>query len=182
MVAMNDVAMNGSVEGFFKDNANITPEAPLANKDATGVKAVEQKDKLPWEIDAVDLSQATLPDLDQAEVLPINLMDDYWTPTQAGEKKRVFFAHIATAPYVDADTGEAIELECAYFLEQIKLDDGRKEFRMIRNGSVKLVASIKKANIKRGTPLEIEYRGKIASRVNANRFMDNWSIKILRLK
>lgn len=39
----------------------------------------------------VDLAKGTFPNLEKAKAAPIDLMADYWTPTEDGETKRMYF-------------------------------------------------------------------------------------------
>lgn len=123
----------------------------------------------------VDITKGNLPDLNQAQEFPVDLMSDYWTPENPGETKRVYFDKIANRDVLDQESGEVIQLECAYFLEQT--EDGVKT---ISNGSKRLVGALENYDIQRGTPLQITYRGKKRNRTNQFQ-SDNWSIKILTL-
>jgi hypothetical protein len=121
-----------------------------------------------------DLSKS-LPDLSKQEIVPIDLMADYWTPTTVNESKRLFFDKIATRNTVDQQSGEAIELECAFFVEQIN-----GEVKSISNGSKRLVGAMQNNGIQRGTPLLITYLGKKKNASNGFS-SDNWSVKPLMI-
>lgn len=123
----------------------------------------------------VDMN-GNLPDLNTAEVLPFDLMADYWTPEKSMESKRVFFDKISPRTVLDNLTGDQIELECAYFIEQTA--DGAKT---VSNGSKRLVGAIQSHGIERGTPLLIVYQGKKKNATNSYQ-SDNWSIKPLTFK
>lgn len=128
-------------------------------------------------VQAVDLSSGALPDLNKAEVLPFEMMSDYWTPETPGESKRLFFDRITTRMALDQQSGEPIELECANFFEQDKKDDGLKT---ISNGSKRLVGLIQSLKIPQGMPLYITYLGKKKNK--SNQFQsDYWSVKQLRI-
>ncbi len=127
----------------------------------------------------VDLSAAELPDLRNAEVLPIELTTLYWTPEQVGETKRVYFDCIAfkEMPALEGGTGEAGRiLPCAFFFEQT--DEG-----VVRlcNASARLVGALEGNFVKRGTPLIIIYKGKVKNSTNAFK-SDSWSIQPLNPK
>lgn len=118
-----------------------------------------------------------LPDLDQAEAAPVELLGEYWTPSNPGEKKRVFFIDIVNTNSIDPASGENVELSSVRFLE--KQGDA---FRTIRNSSKRLVAAFEvfSGDIK-GQPFEITYEGK--KRNSTNSFLsDNWSVRPLILK
>jgi hypothetical protein len=117
----------------------------------------------------------SLPDLSKAEILPLDLMSDYWTPTKEGESKRLFFDRIGTRNVKDEKTGEVFELECAYFVEVV---DG--EPTTISNGSKRLLGAIENNDIQHGTPLLITYKGKKKNSTNAFQ-SDHWSVKPLFL-
>lgn len=127
------------------------------------------------ELNTFDL-RSRLPDLDKAEVLPLDLMSDYWTPEKEGETKRVFFQRIGIRDVLDQETEEVFQLECAFFVEKVKGD-----IKSVVNGSKRLVGSIEANNIQHGTPLQITYLGKRNNSTNAYK-SDNWSIKPLIVK
>lgn len=124
----------------------------------------------------VDLN-GNLPDLSKAEPFPFDIMADYWTPEQAGESKRLFFQRISERTVADQNTGDMIELECAFFLEQ--QESG--ELKTISNGSKRLVGAIQAYNIDQGTPLLVTYLGKRKNRTNSFK-SDSWSIRPLRIE
>lgn len=118
-----------------------------------------------------------LPDMAKAEVIAYDLTSDYWSPEEKGESKRLIFTKIGVAPVLDQDSGDIIDLECAFFFEQ---DPQTKEIRQVRQGSKRLVGAMVANNIKYGTPLQITFMGKKQNRSNANK-SDTWSIKPLRI-
>ena len=125
-----------------------------------------------------DLTSSTvpLPDLADAEEIPLDLMSDYWSPENAGEFKNVFFVGIDESPVLDQNSGEMIQLECGFFLEK----DKAGQVKQIRNGSKRLVGAMIANNVQRGTALKITFMGKKKNRTNPN-MSDNWSIKPLRI-
>jgi hypothetical protein len=108
--------------------------------------------------------------LESAEAAPIDLMSNYWSPEIPGELKRVIFDRIDVSPVLAQDTGEVIELECAFFFVK---EQG--QVKQLRNGSKRLVGALQSYNIQRGTPLEIKYLGKKQNRMNSFK-SDNWSV------
>lgn len=116
-----------------------------------------------------------LPDLSTAEVMPFDLMADYWTPEKPMESKRVFFQKIDTRMVLDQQTQEIIELECAFFTEVTT-----EGARTVSNGSKRLVGSLQASNIQKGNPLLITYLGKKSNRTNGFK-SDNWSVKPLKI-
>lgn len=124
-----------------------------------------------------DIVLTNLPDLAQAEVAPVELLGEYWTPTAAGETKRVFFIDIVSTNSIDPASGETVELSSVRFLEK-----QGEAFRTIRNSSKRLVAAFEvfSGDIK-GKPFEVRYEGK--KRNSTNSFMsDNWSVRPLIVK
>lgn len=115
--------------------------------------------------------------LHTAEAAPFDLMTDYWSPENKGESRRVLFDRIQTIQGVDPQSGEVIDLECAFFFYQEHADGPIKQ---IRNGSKRLVGTIQSYNLQRLTPLLIKYQGKIRNKNNPN-LSDNWSITPLRV-
>ncbi|WP_346236711.1 hypothetical protein ABDK00_014230 [Niabella insulamsoli] len=122
-------------------------------------------------VETVSVDQIDL--LEKGEAAPIDLMSDYWTPVDAGDKKRVLFDRIDIRPVLDEKSGEIIDLECAFFFAK---ENGA--IKNISNGSKRLVGAITAYNIQKGTPLEITYLGKKKNKTNSL-LSDNWSIKPL---
>jgi hypothetical protein len=110
--------------------------------------------------------------LHTAQAAPFDLMCDYWSPVDKGEQRRVMFDRIQTMTTVDQQSGEMLELECAFFFYQ-EVPGG--PIKQIRNGSKRLVGAIQSFGIPKHTPLIIKYMGKIKNKNNAN-LSDNWSI------
>ncbi len=145
----------------------------MKEEEKTEIKKIESN------LPSYDLSQP-LPSLADAEALPIDLMSDYWTPETVGEKKRLFFDKVAPSRCKDNQTGAEIELDCAFFLEQTKID-GKQDVKSVRNGSKRLVGMIEGEGIQRGTPLEVTYLGK--KKNSTNGFMsDQWRVRPLIIK
>jgi hypothetical protein len=119
----------------------------------------------------------TLPDLEKAEVSPLELLGEYWTPEKEGETKRVFFIDIIPTNSVDPESGETIDLATVRFLE--KQGD---TYRTIRNSSKRLVAAFEvfSGDIS-GKPFEIRYEGKKKNTTNGYK-SDNWSVRPLIVK
>ena len=116
-----------------------------------------------------------LPDLSKAEVNPVELSGEYWSPESEGETKRVFFAGLAEENVLEMETGENRTLVVAKFVEQ---KDGK--LRAVRNGSRRLVGIFEQfANaVKPGDAFEITYLGKKKNSTNSFK-SDNWSVKPL---
>lgn len=133
------------------------------------------------DVQTVDLNSGNLPNLNEADVLPVDLTGNYWTPEEEGEAKRLFFVEIKPQQVLSSSgTGEIIDLDCAVFLEQ-KED---KTVQTIINGSRRLVGVLEsymnQALIGYGTPLLITYLGKKRNKTNSFQ-SDNWSIKPLKI-
>lgn len=128
-------------------------------------------------IQAFDIVNGELPDLDQAEELNVDLMDDYWSPEEPGESKKVFFQKIDTRRILDQQTGEVIDLECAFFMEK---DPKTGNYRTISNGSKRLVGALQANGVTKGMPLMITYKGK--KKTQGGNSCDNWSIRPLVFK
>ena len=113
-----------------------------------------------------------------AEVMPIDIVAEYWQPLNQGEAKRVIFNGLAQEPTVDTKSGEEIELSVAYFLEATP--DGKG--KVIRNASRRLVGAFEgKPWIEAGKSMFlITYKGK--KKFNNGNVGDDWSVQELRLK
>lgn len=119
----------------------------------------------------IDVNGGNLPDLSEAEEFPLDLVADYWTPSALQESKRVYFDTLKMRSVLDQQSGEMIELLCAYFFERIGDD-----VKTISNGSKRLVGIFEGGSIARGTPLQITYLGK---KKGSKFYYDDWSVKLL---
>lgn len=124
----------------------------------------------------VDFSK--LPNLNEAQVDPVELSGEYWTPEKEGESKRVFFAGLVEESVLEMESGETRQLVVAKFVEQ---RDG--QLRAVRNGSRRLVGIFEQfANtVKPGDAFEITYLGKKKNSTNSFK-SDNWSVRPLTFK
>ena len=125
-------------------------------------------------LSVLNLEKGVIPDLKNMQTMPFDLMSDYWTPEKAGESKRLVFDTVRTRMVKDMQTGEAIELDCAFFFE--RSDEG--QVKTVCNGSKRLIGVIEAYNIQRGAPMLITYMGKQKNRTNSF-FSDIWSVKPL---
>lgn len=125
-----------------------------------------------------NLAFANLPDLSKAEVAPVELAGEYWSPTEVGEKKRVFFVGITEENVLEMETGENRQLTVVKFVENVAGD-----LRAIRNGSRRLVGIFEQfsTSIKPGDAFEITYLGKKKNQGNSFK-SDNWSVKNLIIR
>lgn len=146
----------------------------------SATQEVVTREQSAFQIAPADLSNsAGLPNLQEAKELPIDLSGNYWTPTEAGEIKRMFFVDIKAQQVLSANnSGELIDLECATFLEQRA--DGTVQ--TVVNGSRRLVGVLEQyvnnGTIHQGTPLQITYLGKRKNKTNSFS-SDSWSIRPL---
>lgn len=126
------------------------------------------------------MSELILPptdlDLESLEVASVDLSQEYWTPSDVGEKKRMIFAGVAERIVLDQKTSEEILLPCAVFV--VPGGDGHKT---IVNGSKRLVAVFENGAIAKGTPVQVTYTGKKKNRTNGNQ-SDTWSVVTLAAK
>jgi hypothetical protein len=143
----------------------MTENLPVVPESTTGLPAAKT-DLQPVSIDNID-------SLEDAQVAPVDLMSDYWSPEVPGESKKVIFDRIENTPVLDQGTGEVLDLDCAYFF--VKENGAVKR---IRNGSKRLVGAIQSFGLASGAPLEIKYLGKKANKTNSHK-SDNWRISPL---
>lgn len=125
-----------------------------------------------------DLSAKELKEMEtaiaNAEALPIDLTEGYWTPQNAGETKKLLFQKVVVENYVDEKTSEVIALETAHFTE---LEDGVA--KVVKNASWRLVKAVQSMNP--GSVLMVIYNGKKKNSTNSN-MSDVWIVKPLVLK
>lgn len=120
------------------------------------------------QLQTVDMDQ--IDQLDNAVEMPIDLVGEYWSPEMPGEEKKVLFERIDLCDVPDMTTGEAIELETAFF--RVK-EAGQT--KLIRNSSKRLVAALQMYKVQRGTALKLVYKGKKRNKTNTY-MSDNWAV------
>lgn len=127
------------------------------------------------------MSEMILPpkitDLAKLEVASCDLSQEYWTPSEPGEKRRMIFAGVNERTVLDQKTSEEILLPCAVFV--LPGEDG--QHKTVVNGSKRLVAVFENGGIESGTPVQITYKGKKKNRTNGN-MSDDWSVVTLAAK
>ena len=161
-----------------KTKANgTTPETAVVVAETGTGNQIAKADGNVQRFKTVDLENAgDFPNLEDASVLPMDLMSTYWTPETPGESKNVVFSHIDDSELIDPDSGEIKMLRTAHFFEQ-----KNGEISSVRNASKRLVGAIESSKIVRGTPLRISYLGKKKNVNNAFK-SDDWSVKPLLIK
>lgn len=121
---------------------------------------------------------STLVCLEQAEVVPLPITVEYWSPQAPGESKRVYVAGIQPTEILDIQKGEIKTLSAVYLLEVTAEGQVKKWM----TAAAVLVGAISEA-IRRGqiipgtdkTPVKITFLGKVKNRTNA--MMSNrWEI------
>ncbi len=169
----HDVLVKTKMENL--EYETVTAESPLEFSPLVPQKSEMVQTQAVLNVPTIDImTMLEMPDLETAKVLPLDLSSEYWTPINIGESKRLIFVKIEIQQVQDMnDPSVVLDLPCAFFLE--KTADGVKQ---IRNGSKRLVAAVE--NVRQGTPLLVNYRGKVLNRNNAYK-SDNWSVKPLIL-
>lgn len=117
-----------------------------------------------------------LKSLDEAEASDIDLVMEYWTPEEIGEKRRGYFVGLRTEMMTSIDTGVETELTVAIFVRPM---NGKMCF--FKNGSRRLVGVIEALGIEPNTPLELTYNGKKKNKSNSFT-SDTWSLKPIIMK
>ena len=134
-------------------------------------KEIAKQENNGLQISTVNINELSTLNLESAAVMPVDLMSDYWTPEKEGESKRVVYTKVEPVATIDQQSGEVIELECAFFITPIE-----GKLQSIRNGSKKLVSAVQK--LPANTPLLITYKGKVKNKSNGFK-SDNWSVQPL---
>ena len=114
--------------------------------------------------------------LAEFEVASCDLSQEYWTPNDVGEKRRMVFVEVQERVVLDQKSSEEILLPCVVFVQPIN-----GENKTIVNGSKRLVAVFENNAMDKGTPVEITYKGKKKNRTNGN-MSDDWSVVKLSAK
>ena len=128
------------------------------------------------QIPTFDILGGDRPDLSLGEVLPFDLLDDYWSPQDKGEAKRLIYSHVEKRRFADQQNPDAIiELETAIFFEQAN----DKSFKQVTNASWRLVKAV--SGLPEKTPVLITFMGKTRNKNNSY-MSDNWSVKPLLIQ
>ncbi|MGN7818815.1 hypothetical protein ACTJJB_01725 [Chitinophaga sp. 22536] len=147
------------------------------NQTETNETAVALKPASPISLQVVDMSKANLPDLDNAEVVPFDLMADYWEPENVGEAKNVYYDSIKTSVFPDFnDPSIPVEVDCAFFYEK-----SNGTLKPWRNASKRLVSLLEALNLAPGSVIRLEYLGKKKNKKNSLQSAQ-WSVKPLIIK
>ncbi|SHK93679.1 hypothetical protein SAMN05444266_101646 [Chitinophaga jiangningensis] len=122
-------------------------------------------------VSVVEMSSIeNMPDLDDAVVVPIDLMAEYWEPAAIGESKKVYFHSVAPQMFPDFnDPSVEVEIDCALFYEKTK-----GEVKPWRNASKRLVSLLN--GLTQGSVVQITYLGKKKNKKNSFESAV-WSIK-----
>lgn len=107
--------------------------------------------------------------LESAERVGLNLIGTYWTPTNPGESRRLYFVKIEGIDKLkDDDTGETEILPTA-----ILVDPLTKE--VVYQSSARLVGFFERVKKEHGVAFEIIYKGKRKNSTNAY-MSDDWEV------
>ena len=130
------------------------------------------------------IDSSKVPSLENAQPATVAIGSEYWTPENAGEKKKCFILGVEVQEYqkVDDKTGEVIEtvdLPCVV----MAVPDGLGGYTQFGNGSKRLVGVVEEAEKKGAviygeTPLQITFTGKKRNKTNAN-MSDTWDVRPL---
>lgn len=113
------------------------------------------------------------PNLEEWVAGSYDLSEEYWTPEEPGERRRLVFdgIEIRSAPKHD-NKEESIELPCVIFREP---RDGL--WYTVTNGSKLMISAFE--GIAAGVPVEVTYLGRRQNKTNQNA-SDHWSVVILK--
>ena len=113
-------------------------------------------------------------DIQSLSVSDNELAPEYWSPESEGETKRLIYIGVRPYSCPDFQTKEPTTIEAAHFVEQIA--EGR--YKILVQGSKKLIGTFENANIEFGTPFEITFLG-IKKNASNNNKSANWSVRKL---
>lgn len=124
--------------------------------------------------DIATIDHATMPDLAGMRPVGIDLVLNYWTPSEAEEYRDVIFMSIKTIDYPGRDNPEVLESRPTAILVEQNADG---TYTTISNSSSRLISALQPLNPK--TPIRITYKGKQKNSTNSN-MSDSWSIHALK--
>jgi hypothetical protein len=126
-----------------------------------------------------DPSTISLFEMEHAEIIPVEVGTEYFTPKNPGEQKRVIFDKILVVEMLVNRNNEMIPvaLETAFFFEV------RPEHGIVRvaNASKRLIGILQDAKVPSKTALLLTYQGKEKNKNNAY-FSDRWSVMPLNVR
>lgn len=128
-------------------------------------------------LDTENLDPTDMDALDNAQEAPVDLTQEYWTPENIGESRRMVFTGIHDRDIIDSETGELERtLPCAFFLYK----DG-EDVKTVCQGSKRLVGAFENGKIKKGAPVSVTYLGRKKNKTNQYQ-SDQWSVKPLLIE
>ena len=148
--------------------AQVSDETPAIMVDADGKPGVEVTQFLQLLNQGGEMSDfdiMDLPDLENAPVVPLSLVEDYWSPEQKGESRKLGFLGTKTVeiPAMDGENaGELRPVTYAEFVERQADGTGK----MVTSAAARLVGFFTDRNIPRGTFWHITYEGKVQNKTN----------------
>ena len=122
---------------------------------------------------------SSLKDLNLADLEVSQVSDNsrYWSPTEKGETKLVFFDSMTVESILDVETSEEKLLPTVHLWEQTP----DRELSRISNSSARLVGLFERMNYLQGTPLKITFTGKEKNKNNSYQ-SDSWTVHQLHPK
>ena len=161
----------------------LSDESPAIMVDADGKPVVEVSQFLALlnqggEMAAFDIMD--LPDLDQeGVVVPLSLVEDYWTPESKGETRKLAFLGVKTImipSMSEENRGELVERTYAEFAERQPDGSGK----IVTSAAARLVGFFTDRDVPRGTFWQITYTGKVQNKTNAYK-SDSFAIQMIVL-
>jgi hypothetical protein len=113
-----------------------------------------------------DFDIMDLPDLSDAPVVPLSLVEDYWSPESKGEVRKLAFLGVKTVEIPsmsEENRGELVERTYVEFVERQADGTGK----MVTSAAARLVGFFTDRNVPRGTFWQITYNGKVQNKTNA---------------
>ena len=119
-----------------------------------------------------------LPDLDEEGiVVPLSLVEDYWTPADRGEVRKLGYlgTKTVTIPSMSEENrGELVEKTYIEFAERQPDGVGK----IVTSAAARLVGFFTDRNIPKGTFWKITYQGKVRNKTNAYQ-SDSFAIEMI---
>ncbi|MCD0460030.1 hypothetical protein [Roseiconus lacunae] len=114
------------------------------------------------------------------DVESIDLANEYWSPSEVGESRRMYFMGTFKRQCPDYnDKTKTVDLECAVFVEPD--ESGNGNHKTVENASKRLVAVFVNSEVPQGTPVQVTYQGRKPNKRNNNQ-SDRWTVQTLAAK
>lgn len=146
--------------------------------DKSNVNQIAKKGEFAFaEINPLDESQVLA--AVSGKALKMDMSEQYWTPLNPGETKRLIFQELRTESMPDfKDKDVLVDLQVAVFVEVCRdPKTGNITQQMVKTASTKIVNFVTSKNLPRHACMEVEYKGK--AKAKTGNLYDNFAFYLV---